>query len=410
MRRAHNISHRLIRPRIPYQRPTFVYIRRNTQAIFNPSPLFQYPFFLASTKPTQPLPKMCITFWYTPTVPSPNFSSTSKHSEGENSKSPYAFILLSNRDLELGRPAFDASWHSFEQITPHSYGRSKLPLPRDRNQDNSDGGKGKGRRILSGRDAADPVGGTWLGLGAYSASSAQPRTHARIGVLTNIHDDSPVPKGTRTRGCLIKDWLLGNSSDASEGDGDGVDPEEGTKRYLDGLKDEAVALAGFNLLVFDIALSTPETEGEAETRSTQITHVSAHQLTNRYRPHPTSPPDGQTIPADKSTINTSHTSRTLPTSPNPSHASTSPLGTFRSAITDLRPTALRLGGMSNSLMEEPFEKVVVGTGEFEEILEREFADGVWDERREEKLLRELFGLMRCVCSSETMQKAYVLVK
>ena len=323
---------------------------------------------------------MCVTFWYTPlsgsTPPSPSASSSAHR---ETSKSPYAFILLSNRDLELGRPAFDAGWHDFEPITAQPHGQSKVPAgPSSKVKADI----GQRRRIISGRDAADPVGGTWLGMGSYEFST--PRAQARVGVLTNIHDDSPVPKGTKTRGCLIKDWLKGAPCEGM--------PEEETRRYLEGLKEDAVKLAGFNLLLFDIDLSANTDETDASPR---VRRVSARQLTNRFRPHHRPSSDASTIPADATSITTSTTARLLPDSPNPHHATTSPLGTFQSAITDLTPSALRMGGMSNSLLEEPFVKVRHGTRAFEEIVKREFeSDLGWDDGRERTLLGELFGLMK----------------
>lgn len=346
-------------------------------------------FPLHPTPPRRSSTDMCITFWYTPTAPisgSPRDIPTNGTPRPETS--PYAFILLSNRDLELGRPAFDATFHDFEPITVHPYGKSKAPSPAPPPQP-ADPSDRPGRRIISGRDAADPIGGTWLGMASYDPAS--PRAHARIGVLTNIHDDSPVPKGTKTRGSLIKDWLKG----APFGKGEGVGPEEETRMYLDGLKDDAVKLAGFNLLLFDIDLSSARLQPDASTE-THVRRITARQLTNRYRPHhQTDDASSPAIPAAQSSITTSATTRTLPASPNPAHASTSPLGTFQSAITPLKPRALHLGGMSNSLLEEPFVKVREGIRDFEEIVGREFGtrEG-WDARREEELVRELFGLMR----------------
>lgn len=352
-----------------------------SHAIVDASTRIPYPLYrpLADHKP-HPSVDMCITFWYTPssgsTPPSPSASSGAHR---ETTTSPYAFILLSNRDLELGRPAFDARWHDFEPITVQPHGQSKVSAG---TLCESKADIGRRRRIISGRDAADPVGGTWLGMGSYDAST--PRAHARVGVLTNIHDDSPVPKGTKTRGCLIKDWLKDAPCEGDSG--------QDTRRYLEGLKEDAVKLAGFNLLLFDIYLSANTHGTDATPR---IHGVSARQLTNRFRSHHPPPPDASAIPADATSTTTSTTARLLPDSPNPHHAATSPLGTFQSAITELTPSALRMGGMSNSLLEEPFVKVRHGTRAFEEIVKRGFGSGAgWDEARERALLSELFGLMR----------------
>ncbi|GHJ86688.1 hypothetical protein NliqN6_3090 [Naganishia liquefaciens] len=325
---------------------------------------------------------MCITFWYTPPAGSsgssiPGLAGSSSHRRPTTS--PYAFILLSNRDLELGRPAFDARWHDFEPIDVHPHGQSKVSAG---SSSIAGANIGRRRKIISGRDAADPVGGTWLGMGSYDASTAG--AHARVGVLTNIHDDSPVPKGTKTRGSLIKDWLKGAPCEG--------DSEDETRRYLEGLKEDAVKLAGFNLLLFDIDLSAAPAFGDAAPP--RVRRVAARQLTNRFRPHRPASCEASSIPADTSSLTTSTTARLLPESPNPRHATTSPLGMFQSAITELTPSALRMGGMSNSLLEEPFVKVRDGIRAFEGIVKRELESGVdWDEARERALLEKLFGLM-----------------
>jgi uncharacterized protein with NRDE domain len=340
---------------------------------------------------------MCITFWYTPAVsasPSGSTSNLTGAAQHASQTSPYAFILLSNRDLELARPALDAAFHDFEQITVQPFGKSKARAtdtvpPWASSTDPHDAAaksKATGRTIISGRDAADPVGGTWLGMGTYHPGT--PRAHARIGVLTNIHDDSPVPKGTQTRGALIKDWL---KSAPLTGEERGKELEEQTRRYLDGLKDDAVKLAGFNLLLFDIGM-----DGDSTLERRIVRQVSALQLTNRYRPTKSNTShDASSIPAQQSTITTGPNTRTLPMSSNPSHAATSPLGTFQAAITELKPSALRMGGMSNSLLEEPFVKVHEGVADFEKIVAKEFGrGGEWDDGREQGLLDELFGLMK----------------
>lgn len=344
---------------------------------------------------------MCITFWYTPPasafLPSSRDGRTS-NAEHHSETSPYAFILLSNRDLELGRPALDAAFHDFEQINVQSYGKSKAQASSTLSSPSfladpdyaRKRSEATGRRIISGRDAADPVGGTWLGMGTYHPGA--PAAHGRIGVLTNIHDDSPVPKGTRTRGALIKDWL---KSAPIGRDADEPHLEDQTRRYLDGLKDDVVKLAGFNLLLFDIRMGTDPSQDSTSGGRT-VRQVSALQLTNRYRPSQSDVEQNSSmIPAQQSTLVTGDNTRVLPISSNPSEASTSPLGTFQAAITELKPSALHMGGMSNSLLEEPFIKVQEGVRNFEKIVATEFgqADG-WDEQREQGLLAELFRMMR----------------
>lgn len=337
---------------------------------------------------------MCIAFWYTATSPLTdaghlsNTNGTSNGTAGPRVNSPYAFILLSNRDLELGRPASDATFHDFDPIAIQPYGASKAeavssPTTTSHEQSVNTQIASSSRKILSGRDSADSVGGTWLGFGMYH----QPKLRSgRIGVLTNIHDDSPVPKGTKSRGALLKDWLrglpVGNET---------VLPDIATRQYLEGLKDNAVKLAGFNLLLFDILMKDNLAMGER-----LVDRVSAVQLTNRYRPSKSAQlGESSSIPADPTTIETGDQARILPVPPEAACTVQSPLGVFQAAITELKPSALRMGGMSNSLLEEPFPKVLDGLHELEGILKQQLEreDG-WNEEHERQLLEKLFHLMK----------------
>ncbi|KAJ9119727.1 hypothetical protein QFC22_003437 [Naganishia vaughanmartiniae] len=343
---------------------------------------------------------MCIAFWYTAALPPSDHGShgsgtTTGNTASKIPKNPYAFILLSNRDLELGRPASDATFHDFEPIETQPYGASKAdaipPSQTPRDVSTSERVQTGGRKILSGRDSADSVGGTWLGLGVYQ----QPKLNSgRIGVLTNIHDDSPVPKGTKSRGALLRDWLRG----LPQGE-ETVQPQIATRRYVDGLKDDAVQLAGFNLLLFDIVMKdVPSITLEAGGKA--VDRVSALQLTNRYRPSKSAYQDESvtaTIPADESTLEMGDQARILPIPPDEACSMESPLGVFQAAITELKPCALRMGGMSNSLLEEPFPKVLDGLQELEGILKEQLMGEVeWTEEQEQHLLNKLFHLMKYV--------------
>ncbi|KAJ9110501.1 hypothetical protein QFC19_001627 [Naganishia cerealis] len=100
------------------------------------------------------------------------------------------------------------------------------------------------------------------------------------------------------------------------------------------------------------------------------------------------------IPADQSNIDVGDQARVLPASADPAGSLTSPLGVFQAAITELKPSALHMGGMSNSLLEEPFPKVVDGLNQLEQILKEQFDSGTeWDKEHERQLLERLFLMM-----------------
>ncbi|MBW1997015.1 MAG: NRDE family protein [Deltaproteobacteria bacterium] len=108
------------------------------------------------------------------------------------SHSCYDLVLAANRDEYYDRPAEPASWWP---DAPH---------------------------LLSGRDLKG--GGTWLGI----------TKGGLLGAITNYRDPKSSKVGARSRGLIVREFLLG-----------GHDPES----YLEWLKPRAGSYNGFNLLI-----------------------------------------------------------------------------------------------------------------------------------------------------------------
>jgi uncharacterized protein with NRDE domain len=112
----------------------------------------------------------------------------------------YPLVLLANRDEFYDRPTAAARiWEDAPQI-------------------------------LAGRDLV--CGGTWLGV----------TETGRFSAVTNYRDPPP-PHGSRSRGELVRDFLLS---------------EKSPREFLDAVKRKALEYSGFNLLVGEIAPDSDE--------------------------------------------------------------------------------------------------------------------------------------------------------
>ncbi len=326
---------------------------------------------------------MCVVFWISP---SPSQASTS----------PYSFIIVANRDEYLSRPTKDASWHDFEDLSSSAEStpsESQSPLivdafhastPVAATSNDDDVG-----HFLCGRDLADPSFGTWLGISR----------NGRIGVLTNVHqfakDDSqsvgeadrhgirpetkvhethppqhgtgndtppqgplaapnletlatkvkrtgPMvsnttstdpPVNTFSRGKLIKEYL-GQSYEANKAGGKSLE-----ETFLSEVSNNGSSYNGFNLALFDVsASSSPE-------------GVKGYYYSNR-------------LPAMVSVNDTF-------------------------AMSD---GTMRNGGMSNTVLGEPWEKVTRGNRELEEAI-NELSVFHDEEVKEETVVERLMTLM-----------------
>jgi uncharacterized protein with NRDE domain len=245
----------------------------------------------------------------------------------EASTSPYALILAANRDEYIARPTLGATWHHFEPLNGPS-DTDKAPPP---------------THCLSGRDAQDPVGGTWFGLSipnipqTSSDSASGRRKVLRIGALTNIHDDIPLdpgPAGKRSRGGILKDYLhLSN--------------DEKTGEYLESLRREKRRYDGFGLGLFDVTV------------------------------HPASDGTDQRIE-----VTSSYYSNRLPESSEASMSSS------RTPFEIDERTTSGTWGMSNSLLSQPLDKVKEGNRLLSEVLSRSAFSSQTD------LVEDLFAILR----------------
>lgn len=245
----------------------------------------------------------------------------------EASTSPYALILAANRDEYIARPTLGAAWHHFEPLNEPS-DTYKAPPP---------------TRCLSGRDAQDPVGGTWFGLSvpnipqSGSDSVSRCRKVLRIGALTNIHDDTPLdpgPSGKRSRGGILKDYLQ-------------LSNDEKTGEYLESLRREKRRYDGFGLGLFDVTV------------------------------HPASDGTGKKIE-----VTSSYYSNRLP---EPSEASKHSSKTSFEVDEEMTSGTW---GMSNSLLSQPLEKVKEGNRLLSETLSRSASSSQTD------LIEGLFSILR----------------
>lgn len=244
----------------------------------------------------------------------------------EASTSPYALTLAANRDEYIARPTLDAAWHHFEPLN----GPSDTADP-------------PSTRCLSGRDAQDPVGGTWFGLsvpnipqsGSHSVSGH--KKVLRIGALTNIHDDIPLdpgPSEKRSRGGILKDYLQ-------------LSNDEKTGEYLESLKRDKRRYDGFGLGLFDVTV------------------------------HPASHGTGKKIE-----VTSSYYSNRLP---EPSDATASSSKTSFEVDEEMTSGTW---GMSNSLLSQPLDKVREGNRLLSETLSRSAFSSQTD------LIEGLFSILR----------------
>lgn len=250
---------------------------------------------------------MCIILCYTPHLP-------------QVTNSPYALIIAANRDEYLSRPTRDAAFHNFEPLDSAS-GADTI----------------RTTRCLSGRDAQDPVGGTWFGLSIPETCATHGKKVLRIGALTNIHDDIPLdpgPAGKRSRGGILKDYLQ-------------LSNEDDTKAYLRILREEKRRYDGFGLGLFDVTIcpsSSPGAERKIEIVSFYYSNRLAESKESRSNSH---------FQVDDETTS----------------------GPW---------------GMSNSLLSQPLDKVKEGNRLLSDLMDRSSTS------TQETLIEDLFSILRSV--------------
>ncbi|KAJ1019709.1 hypothetical protein NDA13_005934 [Ustilago tritici] len=178
--------------------------------------------------------------------------------------------------------------------------------------------------ILSARDATG--GGTWLGITRNGA----------FATLTNFTElSAPLPEGMdlfESRGKLVRDWLSSQSSLKAKRSAEEV--KEEVERYLKGLDGKLDRFPGFNLLV-----------GSISTEGTLVGYI-----TNRN--------------ADGSLTRNREPDIFLPTN----------------------PEGKVPGGMSNSVLSQPWSKVSQGSSTFLSTLNRSHSS-------EDQIIQELYDLL-----------------
>ncbi|SPO30588.1 uncharacterized protein UTRI_05205 [Ustilago trichophora] len=219
----------------------------------------------------------------------------------------YDLVIASNRDEFLSRPTLSASWHDFSSSSSSS----------------SSADVSETFRVLSARDATG--GGTWLGITRNGA----------FATLTNFTEQSaPLPAGIdafESRGKLVRDWLVGQA-DAEKGKQRGLGEVQGDiETYLTGAARKGDRFAGFNLLVGAIS-----EEGGA-----------VGYITNRNA-------DGGVVKDRKPEI-------FLPRSF--TNTEDADAAGSKGCLSRASPT-----GMSNSILTQPWSKVISGSSLFQSAL------------------------------------------
>ncbi|PWN54502.1 DUF833-domain-containing protein [Violaceomyces palustris] len=228
----------------------------------------------------------------------------------------YSFICASNRDEFLKRPTLKAGWHDFSKLEGGGGGGGGGD-----SGVGDDNGNHSPSSILSGRDSDPNGGGTWLGV----------NRNGLFGALLNFTEDPPSPpQGLdrfRSRGDLVREWLTFSSGKPKDVELDtkveaaGEEEAVGLERYLQDLRDRLDHYPGFNLLLGDLSTDP----------------VRVGYLTNR-----------------------------------------TPQGCLARANQPHYPPSIHVGGLSNSVLQQPWSKVEQGKCSFREALSE------WDlERRSE---------------------------
>lgn len=273
-------------------------------------------------------------------------------------------------------------------------GLTRLDASEEKNEKKKDV---NGTACLGGRDAQDPVGGTWLGLSLSSTpkdrkGGQKGRKMLRIGALTNIHDEGQGQGGKKkSRGALVKDYLLLAPDHPDKGKDS--DAKAATDAYLRGLEDDKDLYAGYNLLLFDAEFPSTSSAGSNNHDPT----VVARYFSNRSEPRSLSALAGQLLSPARS-----H-------GPAPTYVvNTTAELTYEEDAVGSGSAGTLCRGLSNSLLNDPFPKVKEGVKKMEEIL-ADAAQGTrvvggndvdrkGEERREEgtneeELVERLFGLL-----------------
>lgn len=284
----------------------------------------------------------------------------------------YQLILISNRDEFLTRATRPSHWHRFPD--PHQDSNS---LPQSTNDSHdSPSNDPSSSDILSGIDADPSGGGTWLGI----------TKNGRFGALTNFTEIKPPPlpkdRGLvtyRSRGGLVKQWLSNHNGEGKE--------ESKPENYLSSVARHSDEYPGFNLLVGQLAKDHKENIklGYLSNREDQpkgneeIYDSTTTSINEKFRKDPT-------LPSAKR-IDLQHGGRVY-TYPSILKDETSTLEKAEMKI----DSACESCGLSNSTLDERWEKVNNGKVAFEKVLNQ--ANDVKGKGKEEdELIEELFKIL-----------------
>ncbi|PWN43783.1 hypothetical protein IE81DRAFT_346177 [Ceraceosorus guamensis] len=277
----------------------------------------------------------------------------------------YSFICASNRDEFLHRSTQALGWHrggkgggaggaqhASASLESARKADDLLITRTDENQASageSHSAAGQQDEVLSGLDLS--AGGTWLGL----------TRGGRIAALTNYTESAPPSLPSHcgldkhlSRGNLTKAWLDASWCEGASAE-QGGDREDDGKRYLEQhVVPNRDLYAGFNLIVGHLRSEKAE-DHAAELWYTSNRIEEKHALPVRF------------VAA----------------------------GQMAEQVRTQQAQAQTSAGLSNSTLQEPWEKVSVGRRKFEQVIAHHAANGGADAdpAAEDALIEELFSLL-----------------
>ncbi|SNX86967.1 uncharacterized protein MEPE_05676 [Melanopsichium pennsylvanicum] len=282
---------------------------------------------------------MCVIFWTT----------TDPH---------YDLVIASNRDEFVSRPTLPACWHDFSSASKSC--SSSNNSTSESWVSSSKGVKTDEYRILSARDATG--GGTWLGV----------TRNGSFATLTNFTENAPpcaLPPGLdayESRGALVRDWLISQSKQKKHGGVQQVKAQ--VEEYLKQVGKKGEIYPGFNLLVGSISSFKGEgsvvgyvtnRNGDGSLAKDSVPQIFLpNNIKSKKNEDNRDKEEHLGFVSNKTASNP-----TLPPKPSRVAETSEPVAGAGAEEKVFVP-----GGMSNSILSEPWFKVTSGTQTFLDVL------------------------------------------
>lgn len=293
-----------------------------------------------------------------------------------SSSPPYTLVIASNRDEFLARSTAQASWHSFPSPTVFRASPSSPSLAVASSVDLTSNNPSVKHYALCGIDAHPSGGGTWLGV----------TRDGRWGALTNYTEAGPPPAPAslqgepyRSRGQLVKDWLR-SSADVT------------LEEYVRGIAEVRDQWPGFNVLLGQVGQKPKLAYITNRTHSGDGTTGDALHIGE----------DG--LPGGVEWIIGG---------PRSSSGGGNGSGVDgKEALSTTSCGSACSGGLSNSVLTEPWAKVTTGRQRFDECVARAAARKDDEREGEAHLIEDLFEAMESSpgpVTTRTQMRSSVLI-